>query len=158
MYHQSTDGGPEFVLFTRNFTKFITRSSDDIRSVRTRAYLLNSAGHSHCLCDATQMEATQLAHSYLHLGNARDSSVTPTHLYLLRLAKCRHSSRPTPGSAHCFHAQLCGVFCRDFPRGDRYNSKRAVRSGESVEIHARSDDSLYRSSTGDEDRLAKCLQ
>lgn len=126
MYHQSTDGGPEFVLFTRNFTKFITRSSDDIRSVRTRAYLLDSAGHSHCLCDATQMETTQLAHPHLYLGDARDATVTSTHLYLLRLAKCRHSSRPTPCCADCFHDQLCGVLCGDFPRRDRYNSKRAV--------------------------------
>ena len=124
--HQTTDGGPEFVLFTRNFTKLITRSSDDIRSVRTRSYLLDSAGYSHCLCDATEMEATQLVHPYLHLGNARDTSVTSTHLYLLRLAKCRHSSRPTPSSADCLHAELCGVLCGDFPWGDRYDSKRAV--------------------------------
>ena len=88
MYHQLTDGGPELVLFTRNFTKLITRSSDDIRSVRTRAHLLDSAGHSHCLCDAAEMEATQLAHPYLHLGDARDTSVITTYLYLLRLAKC----------------------------------------------------------------------
>ena len=124
--HQTTDGGPEFVLFTRNFTKLITRSSNDIRSVRTRSYLLDSARHSHCLCDATEMEATQLVHPYLHLGDARDASVTSTHLYLLRLAKYRHSSRPTTSSAHCLHTQLCSVLCGDFPRRDRYDSKRAV--------------------------------
>ena len=124
--HQTTDGGPEFVLFTRNFTKLITRSSDDIRSVRTRSYFLDSAGHSHCLCDATEMEATQLAHPYLHLGDAWDASVTSTYFYLLRLAKYRHSFRPTSSSAYCLHAQLCGVLCGDFPRGDRYDSKRAV--------------------------------
>ena len=124
--HQTTDGGPEFVLFTRNFTKFITRSSDDIRSVRTRAHFLDSAGHSHCLCDATEMEATQLVHPHLHLGDERDASVITTHFYLLRLAKCRHSSRPTPSSAYCLYAQLCGVLCGDFPRRYRYDSKRAV--------------------------------
>ena len=126
MYHQLTVGGPLFVLFTRNFTKLITWSSDDIRSVRTRAHLLDSAGGSHCLCDATEMEASQRTHPHLYLGDARDATVTSTHLYLLRLAKCRHSSRPTPGSADCLHAQLCGVLCRDFPWGDRYDSKRAV--------------------------------
>ncbi len=124
--HQTTDGGPEFVLFTRNFTKLITRSSDDIRSVRTRAHFLDSAGHSHCLCDAAEMETTQLVHPHLHLGDARDASVITTHFYLLRLAKCRHSTRPTTSSAHCLHAQLCSVLCGDFPRRDRYDSKRAV--------------------------------
>ena len=115
MYHQLTVGGPLFVLFTRNFTKLITWSSDDIRSVRTRAHLLDSAGHSHCLCDATQMEATQLVHPHLYLGNAGDASVITTHLYLLCIAQCRHSSRPTSSSAHCLHTQLCGVLCGDFP-------------------------------------------
>ncbi len=63
----------EFVLFTGGLTKFITRSSDDIRSVRT-SFL---SSRFRCIpslpCDAAEMEAAQLAHPYLYLGDARDA-------------------------------------------------------------------------------------
>ena len=126
-----------------NFTKFITRSSNDIRSVRTRVIFSIPLGILIAFAMQLEMEATNgLIHIYIWW--CADACYFNSSL-LLRLASVGIRLDRLPAALIAFTLNYAAYLQR-FSAGGLIRFKRAVRSGKSLKIHSRSNDSLYRSS------------
>ena len=89
-----------------------------------------------------EFRADKVFNGVLRLDNARNAADVATVVRVLRTAHGRDNASGRGGGSAGVHAQLRGVFCRNFPRGHSSDTEGAIRSGKGVGAQALADDAL----------------
>ena len=79
-----------------------------------------------------EFRADSLLNGVLRLDNARDAVNVATFIRILRVADGRDNVAGRSGGVVSVHVELCGVFCRSFPRRHSSDTTWAIRGGKGI--------------------------